>query len=666
MHKILFVFALLLGLTLGVQAAPAQNSAPAQNATSPAKDTPDALIAVLKSDAAQAEKADACRRLARLGAKEAIPVLASLLADEKLSDMARYALEPIADPGVEDALRSALGTAKGRALVGAIGSLGMRRDQQAVGPLTRFLADADADVAQAAARALGRIGTAEAAGALQNALAGTPAGNHLALAEGLLRAAEKLAAAGQRDAATAIYDRLAALKSPAHQVRTAALRGAILARGKAGLPLLRQSLDSQDYVLFTAAVRTLAEIPGDEAVDLVAGAVGQLPSPRQIVVIQALAKRPTAAAQAAIVSLVAAGDKAVRLAAIRAVAALPTDGAALVRLLEDPDREIQQVAQESFASLTSPQVDNVVRTLLASSKLDQQLLAMELIGRRRMISAIAQLIQSAEAPDPKLRAAARKRLGELGAVAEVPILVKLLLAAKEPQDLATAEQALSLMGAKPDVSTAASGAMVAAMGSASLAQKGALVRVLGRTGGDDALKAVCVAVRDADGEVRATAIRTLGGWKTPEAVPELLSLAKGTGNPTEKMLGLRGYLDWAARTQLPVDQRLAMCRQAADMIQKTEEKRLLLAALGSIASADAMSLVVPYLDVPETKNEAAAAVVMVADKALERKKPPIDAKEAAKLIEPLTKATQVAGNTPIGQQAAAALKQAQAKAGKKK
>ncbi|MDI9443880.1 MAG: hypothetical protein QM844_06905, partial [Planctomycetota bacterium] len=62
------------------------------------------LIAVLQSDAGQKEKADACRELAHVGTRRAVPALAALLDDEKLSHMARYALEPIPDPAASAAL----------------------------------------------------------------------------------------------------------------------------------------------------------------------------------------------------------------------------------------------------------------------------------------------------------------------------------------------------------------------------------------------------------------------------------------------------------------------------------------------------------------------------------------------------------------------------------
>src|ERR1035438_876458 len=163
--------------------------------------TPDQekkLIAVLKSDAPQKEKADACRELARIGTKDAVAPLAALLADEKLSHMARYGLETIPDASVDKALRDAAAKLHGRQLVGVIGSLGVRRDAKAVNALAKLLHDSDNDVGQAAARALGRIGNPPAVKALQDALDGVSAANQLAFCEGLLRCAEMAEVKGDR------------------------------------------------------------------------------------------------------------------------------------------------------------------------------------------------------------------------------------------------------------------------------------------------------------------------------------------------------------------------------------------------------------------------------------------------------------------------------------
>ncbi len=193
------------------------------------------LIAVLKSEGTLKEKVDACRQLAAIGTKEAVPALAALLGDEKLSHMARYGLEPIPDPSVDDALRDALGRLKGRSLVGVIGSLGVRRDAQAVAPLTSLLKDPDPTAAQAAARALGRIGTPDAGQTLQAALPKAPEDRRLAVAEGCLICAEALLAQGKLTEAAAVYKDVSEAELPKH-FRVAAVQGMILVQQTSEAP----------------------------------------------------------------------------------------------------------------------------------------------------------------------------------------------------------------------------------------------------------------------------------------------------------------------------------------------------------------------------------------------------------------------------------------------
>lgn len=183
------------------------------------------LIASLKSNAPLKEKADACRELAHVGTKDAVSSLAALLPDDQLSHMARYGLETIPDPSVDDALREALGLVKGKLLAGVIGSIGVRRDTKATEALAKLLNDGDAAVAQAAARALGRLGTVNAAEALCQAVGSVSKENQLDFCEGLLRCAEGLKAAGLGDEAKKIYNCLRNLPDTPHQVRSAVLIG---------------------------------------------------------------------------------------------------------------------------------------------------------------------------------------------------------------------------------------------------------------------------------------------------------------------------------------------------------------------------------------------------------------------------------------------------------
>ncbi|QEH37695.1 PBS lyase HEAT-like repeat protein [Aquisphaera giovannonii] len=210
-------------------------AAPAQKAAPNAREKEAKLIATLnKADASRKAKADACRELAAVGTAEAVPPLAALLSSEELGHMARYGLEPIPDPAVDVALRDAMGKLKGNLLVGVIGSVGVRRDPKAVPALVQKLGDPDAEVAAAAARALGRIGNRDAAEALEKALGTMPAACRVNACEGLFRAADALRTQGQRREARAIYEKLASAEVPEY-VKDAAKRaeqGLEQARGR--------------------------------------------------------------------------------------------------------------------------------------------------------------------------------------------------------------------------------------------------------------------------------------------------------------------------------------------------------------------------------------------------------------------------------------------------
>ncbi len=182
-----------------------------------------ALLALLNTAAApEFQKAKACQRLGELGAREAVPALAALLSHEHLSTYARYGLEPIADPSVDDALRAALGKLKGVYLVGAINSVGKRRDAKAAPALAKLIHGPDPDVARAAAAALGNIGGPAAAKDLQLALSKTTGLTRSAVADACLLCAERHLAAGQREQALALYAALTVPGIPQPQ-RLAAL-----------------------------------------------------------------------------------------------------------------------------------------------------------------------------------------------------------------------------------------------------------------------------------------------------------------------------------------------------------------------------------------------------------------------------------------------------------
>jgi hypothetical protein len=100
-----------------------------------------------------------CRMLALIGTATCVPALAPLLHDARTVDAARYALDAISDPAVDEVYRQALEKLGGAARAGLIGSIALRGDRMAVAVLTRIKEDAaeSAEIRAAATRALNRL-----------------------------------------------------------------------------------------------------------------------------------------------------------------------------------------------------------------------------------------------------------------------------------------------------------------------------------------------------------------------------------------------------------------------------------------------------------------------------------------------------------------------------
>ena len=184
---------------------------------------PPELVALVKDPSSTLfQKAIACKKLAFVGGKEAVRPLAALLTHPQLSCYARFGLEPNPDPSVDEALRNALPKLQGRLRVGVITSIGVRKDPKALDMLTRLIDDGDAEVAAAAAAAVGMIGGMQASRTLQAALGGTRPPVFPVVARAALLCAEGLMASN-RARALDLYTELSAESMP-KPVRLAAIR----------------------------------------------------------------------------------------------------------------------------------------------------------------------------------------------------------------------------------------------------------------------------------------------------------------------------------------------------------------------------------------------------------------------------------------------------------
>ena len=585
----------------------------------------DKLIAILKSDAPLKEKGDACRELGRFGTRQAVPVLASLLADEQLSHRARIALEPIADPSVDAALREALGKLKGLPLAGVIDSLGVRKDAQAIEPLAKLLTEGDPAVAQAAARALGSIGGA-AAPALESAVStGSPA-NQLAVCEGLLRCAEGLSG----PAATAIYDKLRTLPNLPHHVRVAALSGAIRSRGAKGVPLMAEAIRTEAYVPAADAIRVSMDLPGAEVTRALLGELAQANEAKQLLLAQALGNRGDTTAAPALIALARQGSANLRVLAIRSLVQLATPASlpVLAALVEDSQPAVSSAALTGLTGFPGKAADAVVVDLLQKPDASIRIAVIETVAQRRVQTAIPALLKTAREGEAGVAGASFKALGELAGAAELSGLMDALAPTKA---LTAGEAALSAICARQTdiaicIDTLASG-LAKAQGEPKLA----LLRVLGTIDNPKALAAVRAAAADSDASVKETALRVMCDWPTADALDDLARIAKTNADAKFKLLALRGQLRLIPMQKVPDARKVSQLKQILPLLEHKEEQRLALAALGDLPSAESLAVILPHLTGGELKEEASIAAVAVSEKIVASH--PAEVAEAMKRVQ---------------------------------
>jgi len=579
----------------------------------PAKEKELALIAVLESDAPPTEKAVPCKQLAIYGSKDAVPALAALLPDAELASWARIALEAIPGPEADAALRDAMDKVQGRLLVGVINSIGVRADAGAVDALSAKLKDRDAQVAAAAAVALGRIGNTAAAKALEASLVGGPEAVRSAAAEGCVLCAEKALAAGNAAEAVRLYEAVRKADVP-KQRNLEATRGLILAKGPGGVPMLVEQLQSEDKDFFNIGLRVARELSGGEVAGALVAALDEATLERRAVLILALADRGDAAALPAVREAAASGPTASRIAAIRVLKRMGTAASVpvLLEAAQEADADLAQAALDALADLAGKDVDAELANRLSKAEGAARQVLIQLAGLRRIEAAVPTLLKAADDPDAGIRSAALVALGSTIGHRELPLLIERVVDPKDPADAAAAEQALRAAAQRMPDREACAATLAGAMSQAEVPAKIKLLEVLSLVGGQKALQAVGAAAKDADPEIQDAGSRLLGEWMGVDAAPVLLDLAKSAKEEKYQIRALRGYIRLARQFDMPEQQRVAICRSALEVAERAEEKKLVLEVLERYPSVDTLKLATEAAKDPSIKNEASAAALKIA------------------------------------------------------
>ena len=574
----------------------------------------------LKSDATYAAKQFVCRELRVVGTEASVPALAGMLTDEKYSDMARYAIERIPGDAVDNALRQALPKAGGNAKIGIVNTLGVRGDKKAVSLLAGLIADSNQMLAGAAVASLGRIDDPAATETLAKAKDKVIGALRIQVLDAYLRCAGRLAAKGQKEAASAIYKQLYVAAEPV-PVRIAAVQGLITTAGDKTGDTIVEALKSGDKPVQVAAIEILKKVAKTDVVKAAAEQMPNLAVVQQTQLLAALADCNDRVAIPAVLTAAKSTDEPVRVAALSTLGVLgdaSTIGV-LVQTAASTKGMEQKAAQDSLYRLRGTDIDEGILKKLPDAEPKAKVELIRSCDQRGVTAATPALMKAAGDADGQVRAEAIKALRAVAGPQDLAGLIDLQLAASGA-DRSELEKTVVTVARKIPADKNPAGKVIAALdGAKDLDAKSSLMSVLGKLGDPAALPVLRAALDDKEDKIKDAAVRGLSDWPTADPAEDLLKVAKTSENQVHKTLALRGYVRLIGlETKRPAEETIRMYKEAMAVAPTSVEKRAVLSGLANAKSFEAMQMAAGCLDDTELKQEAEAAVVKIAESTIQK------------------------------------------------
>ena len=449
-------------------------------------------------------------------------------------------------------------------------TLGYAKDERAVDALAKAALDNDLVVANAAADALGAIGTSQAADALLTALKG---GSLDSLAGGTLRCAEARRLAQDMGRAKELF--ALCFEKGAPKQKAAALLGLAQIDPVMYADAISRALQGADPVMARAAVAAVTAEGRLAAVAL--AALPALKDEAKARVLTALIPHAEAAGvkQALRAALT---DEAlpVRLAGMRAAvrtadaAALP----ALFALTAKPDEE-GRAATLAMAAMSAKGTDDF---LYGEMKKDgpELIKAIGLLASRGQPELVQRLCDASlyavagvnTAVGDAFRACVRQEnfaqaltftFGPLPAAQRGPVVSALASVVQQLPDEARAIRDVAEVIAKADA-----------------AEKMEILTLLGGLQTEAARDLLVAQTKAGDSELRKSAVRVLSQWNSPLAVAPLMTVARQDADRSVRILAVRGLLALLQKPNVMAkDQRLAVMTELAGVAERIEEKKAL-------------------------------------------------------------------------------------------
>jgi HEAT repeat protein len=573
------------------------------------------LIDVLQTEATAAAKEFAIRRLIFVGTEESVPALAKYLVDPKLGPLAQRTVQAIPGEASTAALRQAVEkTPHGRQL-GLIQGLGMLRDRKAIPMLAGLVKNSNAGVSEAAAKALAQIGTPECAAPLQDFMQNAgPERKSLALDVNLTLSRRLIEQNHPAEGAKV----LRALEKSADEAgRCAILAELVVAEPQNAGLLFFQALTDKSPRIRGEAADLIHRTKHGEFLPVLGERFAEIPREGQILLLDALGRQDPKSVGFIVFPALLSKDAEVRAAVLSLIGRLGDRFSVGPLVMAATYAQTAAEKEAAFRSLTQLHGEGIEAELIVRLRQAEAApcaVAVRALAARQSYGAFEELAKAAKDADPAVRGEAAKAILALANEESVGLLLRLLLEATGDDQQTAFEQALVAGCRKIADPNQRAAPILAEYGRTNEKGQERLLPVLGALGGEKASELVHAALKDPQGKLYDSALRALANWPDATVVPELLAIAKDAKQESHRSWAIRGVARVAPRPgNLPPPEAFAAMKQAFDLADRLDDKKLVLARMGAIRTPECLAFATAKIDDAALQAEAIAATVKLAE-----------------------------------------------------
>jgi len=384
-----------------------------------------------------------------------------------------------------------------------------------------------------------------------------------------------------------------------------------------------RALSGDDAALQAPALRAAREVAGEEVTRVLAGVVNRAEPTLQARILDVLAARADPAAEDVVARMLQSSDvEAVRLAAVKALAAIATEGAAetLLELAGSGNGAVPQRAAEALSRMGGKSIDRLMLARARQGRAEIREAAVRAVTARRAAGAVAELLVLTGAEPDAVRRAAFEGLGAMAQPRHLGPMLSLLLREEDERHqlvLGAIKRVLSRVD-KPGqhASLLLDAYDRASEGWARLA----LLELLGQTSSRDALAKVNEVATEGEGELREQALSVLMDWPNFDAAGPLLAIARELepGDGRAEVLEALAQQVHDANDQ-PAAGRLNLLASGLALVEPSRVPSTRLAwALGGIHTREALAVAAGLFEDEIAQESAASAIATIAQHLPER------------------------------------------------